>query len=60
MLIEQLPRAFDALLLMRTFRLAAAKSRTVGIGLLRRRFLCRTLSESIEIDDIAHARLLKR
>src|SRR5262245_25850486 len=57
MLIEQRLRAFAALLLQRALRLAATKPRTIGVGLLRRRFLCCALPQSIQIDDISHARL---
>ena len=57
MLIEQRLRAFAAMLLLRGLRLSAAKTRTIGVGLLRSRFLCGALPESIQIDDITHARL---
>src|SRR5262245_24087958 len=56
MLVEQRLRAFAALLILRALRLAATKPRTIGIGLLRRRFLCGALPESIQIDDVTHAR----
>jgi hypothetical protein len=56
MLVEQRLRAFAALLILRALRLGATKPRTIGISLLRRRFLCGALPESIQIDDVTHAR----
>lgn len=59
MLIEPRSRMLGALLLLVAFQLGAAKSCAICVGLLGRRFLCRAFPESIEIDDIAHARLLQ-
>jgi hypothetical protein len=57
MLVEQRLRAFAALLVLCALRLAATKPRTIGVGLLRRGFLCGALPESIEIDDVTHGRI---
>jgi hypothetical protein len=57
MLIEQRFRAVAALFILRALRLAAAKPRTIGVGLLRRQVLGGALPESIQIDDVTHARL---
>ncbi|HXD53060.1 MAG TPA: hypothetical protein VN689_14260 [Burkholderiales bacterium] len=57
MLVELHTGALALLPLLRTLGFAAAESRAVGVGLLRRRFFLSAFSEAFQIDDITHARL---
>src|SRR5437870_261901 len=57
MLVEQRLGALALLLLLRALGLAATEPRTIGVSLLRRRFLCGAFPDSVQIDDITHARL---
>src|ERR1044072_4898584 len=57
MLIERRLRALALLSLLRALGLVATEPRTIGVGFLCRRFLCRAFPDSIYIYHITHARL---
>jgi hypothetical protein len=57
MLIERRLRALALLLLVGALRLAATELRAIGVGFLCRGIFCGALPESLQIDDVTHARL---
>jgi hypothetical protein len=54
MLVQQLRGAFLALLVAGAFGFAAAKARTIGLGLFRRPIPFRALLELFQIDGFPH------
>jgi hypothetical protein len=57
MLVQQFGGAFLALLVAGAFGFAAAKARTIGLGLFRRPIPFRALLELIQIDGFPHDHL---